>query len=61
MPAGNGRIATVFISALEGGEIKDMLKVDTTTTPPGNSLQMVKPPVEEVIPALVKLPAEKKK
>jgi len=58
MKPGNGRIATVFISALDGGPIADMLVIDSTTTPPGNSMQMVKPPVEEVVPALIVKPAQ---
>ena len=61
MQPGNGRIATVFISALDGGDIAEPLAIDTTTTPPGNSMQMVKPVVEEVVPILVIRPAEIKK
>ncbi len=67
MAAGTGRIATIFISALDGSDITEPLKIDTTTTNPSNSLQMVMPsdkesnPAEEVIPALVIKPAEVKK
>jgi hypothetical protein len=46
---GEGRIATIFVSGLDGDDIKS-LEVDTTTTKPGNTMQMVTPPVEEVIP-----------
>lgn len=49
---GNGRIATIFVSSLDGDKIPD-LKVDTTTTNPGNTLQMVSPPVNEVIPVFM--------
>jgi len=49
---GKGRIATIFISSLEDKEIPN-LNVDTTTTAPGNTLQMVMPPVNEIIPALI--------
>ena len=68
MAPGNGRIATIFISALDGNDITEPLKIDTTTTSPSNSLQMVRPsteeegsPAEEVIPFLVIKPAETKK
>lgn len=47
---GQGRIATIFVSGLDGGNV-DMLKVDTTTTPPGNNLQLVKPPSNGIVPA----------
>jgi hypothetical protein len=52
IPPGKGRIATIFLSSLEDKPIKD-LKVDTTTTPPGNNLQLVKPPTEGIVPAFV--------
>lgn len=52
IPPGKGRIATIFISSLDGKEIIS-LKVDTTTTPPGNNLQMVKPPTDGIIPVFV--------
>ena len=61
MDPGTGRIATIFISALDGGDITEPLKIDTTTTHPSNSLQMVMPSVKEVVPALVVRPAETKK
>ncbi|HHI02061.1 MAG TPA: hypothetical protein ENL22_00900 [candidate division Zixibacteria bacterium] len=61
MAPGTGRIATIFISALDGSDITESLKIDTTTTNPNNSLQMVMPDVKEVIPALVIKPAEMKK
>lgn len=67
MSPGNGRIATIFISALDGSDITEPLKIDTTTTSPSNSLQMVMPSTkdggqaEEIIPALVIKPAEVKK
>ena len=38
--AGNGRVATVFVSSLDGNEIQQ-LDVDTTTTPPSNSLMAI--------------------
>ena len=42
-------------------EIMD-LKVDTTTTPPSNSLMLVKQPSDPIIPALViKAPAKMEK
>jgi len=49
---GRGRIATVFVSSTDGNPVENLM-VDTTTTPPGNILQMVKPKVEEIIPAFV--------
>lgn len=52
IPAGGGRIATIFVSAI-GDEDLPSLKVDTTTTPPGNNLQLVKPPSSGIVPALV--------
>ncbi len=55
---GKGRIATIFISSLDKKEIPN-LKVDTTTTAPGNTLQMIMPPVHEIIPALVIKKGEK--
>ncbi|MCP4703025.1 MAG: hypothetical protein GY865_00320 [candidate division Zixibacteria bacterium] len=68
MSPGTGRIATVFISALDGSDFAEPLKIDTTTTAPSNSLQMVIPspekegnPAEEVVPFLIIKPAEVKK
>lgn len=61
MDPGTGRIATIFISALDGSDITEPLKIDTTTTNPSNSLQMVMPSVKEIVPALVVRPAEVKK
>jgi hypothetical protein len=52
MAPGKGRIATIFISSIDGSKV-EALDVDTTTTPPGNSMQMVKPKVIEIIPAFV--------
>jgi len=52
MSPGRGRVATIFVSSTDGTTI-DYLNVDTTTTPPGNIMQMVKPRVEEIIPAFV--------
>jgi len=46
---GKGRIATVFVSSPDKVDIPE-LKVDTTTTPPSNTLQLVKPPSTEIIP-----------
>ncbi len=46
---GRGRIATVFVSSTDGTPIQ-YLEIDTTTTPPGNILQMVNTKVEEIIP-----------
>ncbi len=58
--AGKGRIATVFISSLDDKEIKSLV-VDTTTTVPGNTLQMVNPPVNEIVPAFIIKKEETKK
>ncbi len=52
MSPGRGRVATVFVSSIDGNPI-EYLNVDTTTTPPGNIMQMVKPKVEEIIPVFV--------
>ncbi len=52
MPAGKGRIATIFVSSLDKKDISGF-KVDTTTTPPGNSLLLVTPPSEGIVPALI--------
>ena len=57
---GKGRIATVFISALDGSELKTF-DVDSTTTPPGNTLQLVRPPSIGIVPALVIIKGEKPK
>jgi hypothetical protein len=46
---GKGRIATIFISSLDAKDIVT-LKVDSTTTPPSNSLLLVKPPAESITP-----------
>lgn len=54
---GRGRIATIFISSLDNKKIPK-LTVDTTTTPPGNDLQLVHPPTEQVVPAFVVLEGE---
>lgn len=40
MQPGRGRIVTVFVSSLDGGPIFE-LAVDTTTTPPANSLMVI--------------------
>jgi hypothetical protein len=60
IPPGKGRVATVFLSSLDGKEIES-LKVDTTTTPPGNNLQMVKPPTDGIIPAFIVMEGTKLK
>ncbi|MCX6829502.1 MAG: hypothetical protein NT002_09515 [candidate division Zixibacteria bacterium] len=52
IPPGKGRIATIFVSSLDGKEITSF-KVDSTTTPPGNSLQLVKQPSDGIYPAFV--------
>lgn len=52
IPPGQGRIATIFVSSLDDVDINN-LKVDSTTTPPGNSLQLVTPPSTGIVPALV--------
>ena len=49
---GKGRIATIFVSSLDGKEIGNM-KVDSTTTPPSNSLQLIKQPSDGIVPAFV--------
>ncbi|UCD18356.1 MAG: hypothetical protein JSV44_05445 [Candidatus Zixiibacteriota bacterium] len=56
---GKGRIATVFVSSLDEKKIPS-LTVDTTTTVPGNTLQMVNPPVNEIIPVFVVMKETKK-
>ncbi|PKK83442.1 MAG: hypothetical protein CVT49_08460 [candidate division Zixibacteria bacterium HGW-Zixibacteria-1] len=58
IPPGKGRVATIFLSALDKSEFK-LLSVDTTTTPPGNNLQLVKPPTEGIVPAFVVKKADK--
>ncbi|MFH2036227.1 MAG: hypothetical protein ABIJ45_07485 [Candidatus Zixiibacteriota bacterium] len=60
IPPGKGRIATVFVSALDGSKL-ETLKVDTTTTPPGNNLQLVSPPSSGIVPAFVIVKGEKAK
>jgi len=50
IPPGKGRLATIFISSLDDKEITS-LTVDTTTTPPGNNLQLVSPPTAGIVPA----------
>jgi len=60
IPPGKGRLATIFISSLDKSAIAQ-LDVDTTTTPPTNTLQMVKLPSDEVVPFFKILPAEKEK
>jgi hypothetical protein len=52
IPAGKGRIATIFVSSMDKKDIEGF-KVDTTTTPPSNSLLLVTPPSEGIVPALV--------
>lgn len=52
LPPGRGRIATVFVSSIDKKEISS-LKVDTTTTPPSNTLLLVKQPSDPLVPALV--------
>ncbi|KAA3634854.1 MAG: hypothetical protein DWP97_06060 [Calditrichaeota bacterium] len=39
-PPGSGRIATIFVSSLDGSPIEN-LKIDTTTTSPNNSLMVI--------------------
>lgn len=58
VPPGKGLIAKLFITSLDDKKIKS-LKVDTTTTPPSNNLQFVKPPTEGIIPAFVSIIQEK--
>ncbi len=60
IPPGHGRVATVFVSSLDDKEIKS-LYVDTTTTPPGNNLQLVTPPSNGIIPAFVVREVDKPK
>jgi hypothetical protein len=60
VPPGKGRLATIFVSSLDGKKIES-LSVDTTTTPPSNDLQLVHPPTEGVVPAFIVLEPEKKK
>jgi len=49
---GKGRIATIFVSSPDKADILD-LKVDTTTTPPSNTLQLVHPPSTEIVPVFM--------
>nr|MBN2276866.1 hypothetical protein [candidate division Zixibacteria bacterium] len=58
IPPGKGRVATIFISALDDSDIGP-LKVDSTTTPPGNNLQLVTPPTEGIVPVFVVLDGSK--
>lgn len=58
IPPGKGRVATIFLSALDKSDFK-LMSVDTTTTPPGNDLQLVKPPTEGIVPIFVVKKAEK--
>ncbi|MEW5922415.1 MAG: hypothetical protein AB1746_00355 [Candidatus Zixiibacteriota bacterium] len=58
IPPGRGRVATIFLSALDKSDFK-LMSVDTTTTPPGNNLQLVKPPTEGIVPVFVVKKAEK--
>jgi hypothetical protein len=58
IPPGKGLIAKLFITSLDNKKIES-LKVDTTTTPPSNNLQLVKPPTEGIIPAFVSIVQEK--
>jgi len=61
IPPGKGRVATIFLSALDKSDFK-LTMVDTVTTPPGNNLQLVKPPTEGIVPAfIVKKEAKEKK
>lgn len=60
VPPGKGRVATIFVSSPDGKDIK-ILKVDTTTTPPGNTFQIVKPQTDAIIPAFVVKTSEKPK
>ena len=52
IPPGKGRIVTIFVSSPDGAEITDF-KVDSTTTYPGNKLQLVHPPSTGIDPAFV--------
>jgi hypothetical protein len=45
LTAGKGRVVTVFVSSLEGKKIENFT-VDTTTTPPGNTLMAVSPGIQ---------------
>jgi len=52
IPPGKGRVATIFLSALDKSDFK-LTYVDSTTTPPGNNLQLVTPPTEGIVPAFI--------
>jgi hypothetical protein len=52
IPPGKGRIATIFISSIDQKDITS-LKVDSTTTPPSNSLLLVKQPAESITPYFI--------
>jgi len=40
MTPGDGRVVTVFVSSIDGSPVEE-LSIDTTTTKPNNSLQMI--------------------
>jgi hypothetical protein len=52
IPAGKGKIATIFISSLDKKDISGFT-VDTTTTPPGNDLLLVTPNSDGIKPAVI--------
>ena len=60
IPPGKGRIATIFLSALDNSDF-NLVKVDTITPPPGNNLQLVTPPTEGIVPAFIVKKVDKEK
>ncbi len=52
LPSGTGLIARLFISSLDRRDISGFT-IDTTTTPPSNSLLLVTPESEGIVPSLV--------
>ncbi|MCX6826691.1 MAG: hypothetical protein NTV06_05420 [candidate division Zixibacteria bacterium] len=52
MAPGKGRIATVFVSSLDNNNIIS-LEVDSITTTPNNSLQLIKAPSDGIIPVFI--------
>ena len=54
MEAGKGRLATIFVSSIEDKPV-DRLVVDTTTTHPHNSLEVIADSVQGVPPDTIKI------
>lgn len=52
LPSGSGLIAKLYISSLDRQDISGFT-IDTTTTPPSNSLLLITPSSEGIVPAVV--------